>query len=187
MRKPGVLVMGAGSEVLDLDAGQLCSDHAGEIDRSRSPAGLDRVFGEPLGHFGSDLEAARPDVWSDDGSTHLPTFEPGTESGDDAGGGPSPPGVCHADGVIGDHHDSYTIRSEHRQRESWDFGEQCVGRAVAPGRLHVDDAGTVNLVDDRPPIGDAEPDTQTVSGLEVGAEVAVGRLAEHDETVGLHP
>lgn len=189
MGEPRLLVTGAGAEVLDLDTGQLCADHTGEIDRRRSPTRLGNVFGEPGGDLGPDLETARSDVWADDGAPHLSArgIEAGTKGRDDARGNAAPTGMCHTDRAIRHHHDTCTIGGEHRQWEPWDLREQSVCRAVISRRRNVDDVRTVDLVDDGPSIGDAELRTQALPGILVTPEVAVTGFGEHDESAGHHP
>jgi hypothetical protein len=95
--------------------------------------------------------------------------------------------VSDADRIVGDHDDTDAVGSEHRQREIWHLGEQPVGRPVISGLFDVDHRRAVDLIDDRPTFGDAEPGAQTPPGIEVATEVSVTGFGEHGEAVNTHP
>ena len=182
-------MMGTGREVLDFDAGQLCADDSGEIDRGRAPARFGDMSGKAVCDLGPDLETARSDVRPDDGPTHLPSrgLETGTQGRDHTACSATPSGVSDADRIVGHQHDSNAVSGEYRQRKPWHFREQSIGWAVVSRLFDVDHVRTVNLINDRPALGDAELETQTMPGVRVTPEIAVSGFGEHGESVDDHP
>jgi hypothetical protein len=147
------------------------------------------MTGKALCDLGPDLETARTDVRPDDGPPHLPTrgIETGAQGRHDAGFGTPPPGVRHSDRIVGQHDDADTVGGEDRERKVWHLGEQPVRRAVVSRTRDVDHHRTMDLIDDRPVLGDAESGAQSAPGIEVGTEIAVSGFAEHGEAAGGHP